>query len=169
MAFVTEDGTGKTDSNSYGSVSEADAYFADREVTAWAGTEAQKKAALIKGTDYIESRFSNRFIGAKKTEEQALSWPRSGISTIDDDVIPSNLKKALFEYALRALSKSLAPDLVFDESGTVMLKTKKKIGPIETDYQQASGPNFLKLFRPYPAADILLKNLVSQFSGQVIR
>ena len=55
MAFVTEDGTGLAEANSYVSVAEADAYHADRGNAAWIGEDSAKQSALIKATDYLEN------------------------------------------------------------------------------------------------------------------
>ena len=48
MAFVVEDGTGISNSNSYAPVAFADSYFADRNQAEWVGTDEVKKAALIR-------------------------------------------------------------------------------------------------------------------------
>lgn len=170
MAFVVEDGTAKADANSYVAIAEADGYFADRGITAWTGADAAKQAALVKATDYIEGRFSQRFIGSKKTTAQALSWPREGAGDFADTVVPVGLRRACCEYAVRALSAALAPDLKVDASGLTVVATKKKIGPIETDYAvpQTGLGSTPMLFRPYPAADMLLRGLVYSAS-QVIR
>lgn len=170
MAFVVEEGTAKADANSYVTILEADGYFADRGNSAWTGADAVKQAALIKATDYIEGRFSQRFIGSKKTTAQALSWPREGAGDFADTVIPVGLRRACCEYAVRALSAELAPDLKVDASGLTVVATKKKVGPIETDYAvpQTGLGSTPMLFRPYPAADMLLRGLVYSAS-QVIR
>jgi hypothetical protein len=170
MAFVVEDGTAKADANSYVAIAEADGYFADRGIIAWTGEDAAKQAALVKATDYIEGRFSQRFIGSKKTTAQALSWPREGAGDFADTVVPVGLRRACCEYAVRALSAALAPDLKVDASGLTVVATKKKVGPIETDYAvpQTGLGSTPMLFRPYPAADMLLRGLVYSAS-QVIR
>lgn len=170
MAFVVEDGTGKPDANSYGAVADADSYFADRGITAWTGTPEQKQSVLIQATDYIEGRFGDRFIGTKKTDTQALSWPRKNADAYPDDAVPVKLQRACFEYAVRALSAALAPDLKVDPSGLSVVATKKKVGPIETEYSvaQTGLGSTPMLFRPYPAADMLLRGLVYSAS-QVIR
>lgn len=170
MAFVVEDGTGKPDANSYGAVADADAYFSERGITTWAGTNDEKQSYLIRATDYIEGRFSNSFIGTKKTSAQALSWPRTNANDIPDNVVPVKLQRACFEYALRARTSALAPDLQVDPSGMSVVATKKKVGPIETEYAvaQTGMGSMPMLFRPYPAADMLLRGLVYSAS-QVIR
>lgn len=170
MAFVVEDGTAKADANSYATIAEADSYFADRSNAAWTGVDAVKQAALVKATDYIEGRFGQRFIGDKKTTSQALSWPRTGAANFADTAIPVGLRRSCCEYAVRALSAALAPDLKVDASGLTVVATKKKVGPIETDYAvpQTGLGSTPMLFRPYPAADMLLRGLVYSAS-QVIR
>lgn len=169
MAFVVEDGTGKNNANSYASVADADAYFADRAVGAWAGDESVKQAALIKATDYLDARFGARFIGEKASAEQALEWPRAGAGFLDSEV-PVKLERACFEYAVRALTAELAPDLKVDASGLSLFAKKKKVGPIETEYaaQQSGLGSTPMLIRPYPAADMLLRGLLYS-SNSVIR
>lgn len=174
MAFVIEDGTGKADSNSYTSTTEADLYFSDRGITAWAGTPEEKQAWLIQATDYIDGRFGGRFLGATQYTEapaQSLSFPRIGIATVPAGTIPVNLKKACAEYALRAKSGILAPDLQVDESGFAVQGRTEKVGPIEDTVQFAVGAGVQQmLLRPYPAADMLLRGLVrSTGNGKVIR
>lgn len=165
MAFVYEDGTGKADANSFASVAFADAYFADRSIATWTGTDAEKQACLVKATDYIEGRFGLRFKGEKETELQALAFPRTGVSGM-----PVNLLKATSEYALRAKAAALAPDPKMDASGLAIVGIKKKVGPIETDTQFAtSGSGSVPAtFRPYPSADMLLAGLINS-SRTVIR
>lgn len=174
MAFVIEDGTGKADSNSYTTAAEADLYFSDRGITAWAGTPEEKQGWLIQATDYIDGRFGGRFLGATQYTEapaQALAFPRIGIPTVLAGTIPANLKKACAEYALRAKSGALAPDLVIDETGFAVQGKSEKVGPIEESVQFATGAGVQQmLLRPYPAADMLLRGLVrGAGNGKVIR
>ena len=169
MAFVVEDGSAKADATSYVSVTDADGYFADRGNTAWTGTNAVKQAALVKATDYIEGRFGRRFIGSKKTTTQALAWPRTGAADFADNEVPALLCRACCEYAVRALVAELAPDPEVDAGGLTVVVTKKKVGPIETEYAAQTGASSTPaLFRPYPAADMLMRGLVYSAS-QVIR
>lgn len=152
MSFVVEDGTSKTDANSYASVSFADAYFEDRGNAAWAAAASDdaKEQALVRATDYLETRF--RFIGDKFDEEQALHFP------VDEGEIPVNLKKATCEYALRALSAPLAPDPTTDERGLQVTSKTEKVGPLEESTTYAAYS--VSVFKPYPAADALLRGLV---------
>lgn len=168
MAFVVEDGTGLPNANAMCDIAFADEYFSDRGVTAWAGTNVVKQGALIQATDYLENRFSNLFIGDKKVTTQALSFPRINTGLAE---IPVQLTRAVCEYALRSLAAKLLPDPEIHASGQGLERVRKKVGPIENETRfQYQGPGTVRiLLRPYPAADILLKDLVRNNSGRVIR
>lgn len=169
MAFVVEDGTGKPDANSYGAVADADVYFADRGVVDWTGDDSTKQGALVRATDYIEERFYGNFAGQATTDVQALSWPRQYAFNFGKNEIPATLKKACFEYALRALTQVLAPDLVLD-GGFARVKTEETIGPMTDKFAVPSkGPGSdVMLIVPYPAADMLMRPLLV-YSDRVIR
>lgn len=114
MAFVPEDGNGLSNANSLVSVAYADAYFADRGITDWAGTDALKQNWLILATDYIEIRFGKLFQYKVFSPTQALSFPRVDCSGVK--LFPEDIKKACCEYALRAKNGPLAPDPEVDPS-----------------------------------------------------
>lgn len=165
MAFVVEDGTGLEDANSFCSVEFADSYFSDRGVTAWTGSASAKETALVRATDYISNRFT--FRRDPYSEEQALPFPWEDYDTGLQATIPTNLLKATAEYALRALSAALAPDPDVDDTGVQVVEKTEKVGPLEeTTKYQVGGQQ--RPFRPYPAADMLLRGLVVS-GGRVIR
>ena len=168
MAFTVEDGTGKTDANSYASVEYADAYFADRNMATWTGTSTVKQGALIQATDYIELRFADSFLGVKKVTDQALAFPRVADSFVE---MPEALKRACCEYALRALGSVLLPDPYIDKTGQGLERVREKVGPIETEtrYQYQGRGTVPTIIRPYPFADSLLRNLVKRGPHGVIR
>lgn len=122
--MVVEDGTGLVDSNSYVSLEYADDYFSTRSVSSWSElTDDQKKALLVKGTDYIDSVF--KWKGVKSTPTQSLNFPRKDL--IDDngykvEGIPNCLKVAVCESAL-VLS-----------SGTEMFKTESENGAVTSEH-----------------------------------
>lgn len=164
MAFIVEDGTIVVDANAFAAVAFVDAYFADRAIAAWTGVQAVKEAAIIKATDYINNRFL--FKGDKVDDDQALEFPRM---VCDVDIgMPIKLQKATAEYALRALSGPLAPDPTVDERGLQVVSKMEKVGPLEesTTYSESKS---VKAFKPYPAADILLRELVQFSATTVIR
>lgn len=172
MAFIVEDGTGVPDANSYASVEEADAYFADRGNTTWAAAQpAAKQAALINATDYIEMRYSSRFLGrAEFRDLQSLSFPRYYGSYYGTwPSMPANLKRATIEYALRALAGPLAPDPVLDASGLQVTAIREKVGPIEEEKTLKVGGALSGKFRSYPGVDALLINLLASGGGGLVR
>lgn len=189
MAFVPEDGTGLANANSYCDLTFAASYFSDRGITAWdnADDTDDKQPALIKATDYIESRFGSRWIGTQEFPDvQALGWPRMStkqtspyylgfVSYAPDpnfptDQVPVNLKKACAEYAYRLLTTtSLAPDPVTDLTGRLVHESIVKVGPIETStsYDTTGAGSQVNPFPSYPMADALLKGLLLSSSGVV--
>ena len=170
MAFTVEDGTGVVAANSYAAVADADAYFAERGVTAWTGADSAKEFLLIRATDYIELRFAARFKGAKEfpAAPQGLSFPRTGIDGYEG--VPVCLKRATFEYALRAIAGSLAPDVPLEANGLQLVGKRTKVGPIETDlqYKQSGAGSVVPAFRPYPAADTHLRPLLAPSGGNTV-
>lgn len=116
MAFTLEDGTQIVDANAYVSRTYVASYHADRGRAAWAliADEAVENACIIRASEYVDKRFGPRFRGTKRTRDQGLEWPRHNAYDDDGhhwDAVPSALKKAVAEYALRAaILGELAPD-----------------------------------------------------------
>lgn len=164
MAFTVEDGTGVTDANSWTDVAFADAYFADRAITAWTGSNSVKEAALIRAADYIHTRFGANWIFVDPDEvDPNVLYTFGG-------TIPVLLKKAQSEYAVRALTTVLAPDPEVDASGVQTVVIQKVLGPLEKKFQRVGNPmSAPPLLRNYPAADLLLASLVNPASGRTYR
>lgn len=102
---------------------------------------------------------------------QPLSWPRNYAYDEQGSLIagiPDRLKMAVSEYAVRAVSATLLPDPTVDPyAGSVQARTEK-VGPIEESYEYVAGTVGKITFKPYPAADKLLRPLLLG-SGGVIR
>lgn len=152
MALVVEDGTGKSDAESYLSVADTDTYLTQTATLdtsratlkkAWnAAAPAVQEAALREATRYIESNYLARFTGDKGTKAQALSWPRTSAVdaygwAIDTNVIPQALQDATAELALRALSATVAPDISAG-SGSLTAKTVAA-GSVRLEQQWSAG------------------------------
>ena len=161
MAIVVEDGTGKTNSQSYLSVADADTHHTARGNTQWTALSTpNKETALVRATDYIDKRFGRKFRGYKVSRAQALEWPRFAATDNDGfilgyDSIPPQLQKATAEYALRAsILKVLAPDVpapvpsqsfvTGETNGSIpatgeLKRTKVQAGPVlsEKEYRSA--------------------------------
>src|SRR5512139_2722558 len=92
LTLVKEDGTGKTDANSYASVADADGYFeAHLYATVWTvATTETKTAALVMATRLVDSQF--QFHGYRAHETQALQWPRERCADPDRNLVTSSLQ-----------------------------------------------------------------------------
>ena len=105
IVFVVEDGTGKSDSTSYVSVSEADD-ISDLNIytaAAWdALSNASKENLLMYCTKSLDAR--TKWKGEKTNILQALEWPRKEVTdkygnTVSDNSVPFNLRMAVVEFA----------------------------------------------------------------------
>lgn len=102
---------------------------------------------------------------------QPLSFPQVGLFDGDGvrvNGIPLKLKQAQAEYADRARAALLAPDPQVDDRGAAVKRFREKVGPIEEETEYVDGSHLVKLLRPYPAADRLLKDYVHP-AGMAIR
>lgn len=160
MALEVEDGTAKSNAESFISVADADTYFSNRGNAAWAAlTTAQKEQSLRKATDYMEGVYSTRWNGYIKTATQALSWPRSFVYKapfvqgavgaypylVADDIVPVEVSRSCAELAVRASSETLAADLD-------VAVVSEKIDVIEVEYD-TNAP----AYKQYRAVDLALR------------
>ena len=148
MALTIEDGTGKTDSQTYASEAELAAYALERGITV-SGTDTE---LLIKAMDYLESK---DFIGDKGTKEQALQWPRNNAAIdgyyVDSDSIPNLLKESQIEFAL-GIDGGVNP-----MANTPRETKREKVGDIEVEYSSSA------LAQSYiTAAETKLKKLIRE-------
>lgn len=157
MALVIEDGTGKTNAQSYASASTLTAYATARAITLTAATDAAKEALLIQGMDYIEAQ---NFKGYKYTDDQALQWPRGGVFIdsyiVDYNEIPQLLIDALCEVAI-GIDGGTNP-LANEERAT----KREKVDVIEVEYMDgARNTTYLK------AAESKLRKLLKAGAGGI--
>jgi hypothetical protein len=125
--------------DTYGTVAEADTYWAARSGDDWAGlTTAEKEPLLVKAADYLDRNF--RWRGVKATAAQRLQWPRT--DAYDDNaylqsstVTPELVKEAQFIVA--DLYRSEDYDLEGIVTGDNAIK-KQKIDVIEVEYAVTS-------------------------------
>lgn len=125
--------------NSFVSLADAEAYFADRlDVAAWTeATDPQKEAALVTATSILDGK---TWAGYAVAEDQDLAFPRLG-SYFDPKVgyaivfpedVPDRVKKATYELAYHLLNN----DGLLDDTGSVDGLT---IGPVRLfDLQRAA-------------------------------
>jgi hypothetical protein len=119
------------DINSYATVAEADAYFAERlDAAAWVdASETLRGQALVTATNVLEGL---SWVGTVVSDSQPLAFPREGSYfdprlgknvDLDPTVVPKRVLTAVFEHAYHLLNN----DGLLDNTGSVESLT---IGPI---------------------------------------
>lgn len=176
VTITVEDGTVVAGANSLVSLEFADQYHEDRLNAAWTGEtdDDKRKAALIRGTDYLERRFGARLTGTK-VEGAELCLPREngydreGTELASDEVW-IGIQQAIAEYALRALSGSLDPDPGYSQSGEFsgpVKRIRKKVDVIEKETEYADRA--VSTSPRYPAADTLVARYIASPGGSSYR
>lgn len=149
MSLIVEDGTGLSTAASYISVDDADTYHMERQNADWVGSAEAKEGALRRATDFMLQRYRGAWQGYRLNSTQALDWPRSWVEvdgySVASDSVPTPIKQACAELALRALAGDLNADQ--DQAGI----TREKIGQIEVEYGLGASTAV-----KYPAVDELL-------------
>lgn len=163
--FIVEDGTGLSGAVSLCSIAYAETYHAQRANTSWTQlTCGQKKASLVKASDYLMQTYRARWKGERINTTQALDWPRNfvtrddyGQSTLDGyrtgtwlvyypaDEVPVEVKHAACEAALSSLTAALLAEQGQDIK-------REKVDVLEVEYNAYSPQR-----RRFPVIDGLLK------------
>lgn len=133
-------------SNSYITVAEADAYFANTlRKDSWMAVSS-KEAALCDATSYLDV-FD--WLGSKSVNEQSLAHPRSGLGGYSSDDIAKPIKDAACELALYLVENS---DSFTEKDTTTMVK----VAVIQIEKK-------LKEFGSYSSLPLRVKRLIGQF------
>lgn len=153
MALVVEDGTGKSDAESYVSVADVDSYLQSVGKDGdWSNkTQTEKEQALRLGSRYLDFKFRNQWRGFRTHRDQSLAWPRAFVQdedgfSVDSDVVPSEIKNAAAELAERSLSQALLPD---NSDGSRVTQESVTVGPIKESKTYSGGtdstPEFVEV------------------------
>jgi len=162
MSIVVETGAIVAGANSYISVVDADAYFSARNNTTWSAlTTANKEAALLYATSWIDSRYS--WPGIIVDDSQALSWPRLGAYDVDlrsiaSTTIPQALIDAECEAALSHVTEVL--NAVRERGGGLAYA---KVDVLEVSYFRGAAAG-----RTFPYIDSLLYKIAIPFSSGIL-
>lgn len=145
---------GGANADTYGTIAEADAYFAGRQTSAWAADITAKELALRAAATYLDNAYKGRWKGQRATELQTRSWPRYDAVDADGYVIswtaiPLNLKRAQFEAA-----KLLAAGTVLEATVARTVKSER-IGSIAVEYSDGAAQT-----AQYPQITNYLSDLV---------
>lgn len=162
MALIVEDGTGKVDAESYNSVAEVSTTLAKTgEDAAWLAlaSDTIREQVARKATRRMDTE--SRYRGDKKTQAQALEWPRD--DAVDDDgwaydstSLPSSLKVAHAQFC--AAGAVSGADLQPTQTAPGTIKSKSiGVGPISKSvtYEGGLSPEVF-----YRKAESLLAELV---------
>ena len=167
MALIVEDGTGLSTAESYISVAGASSYHTARGNAAWAAlaSDTLREQALRRATDYMQQNYRMRWSGYRKTDTQALDWPRYEVpkrdvasltwSYYENDEVPVEVSNACAELALRAAAADLLADLGPPRTGV-------SVGPISVTYADGARQR-----TRYAAIDSLLAPMLNSGSGSM--
>ncbi len=178
------------DANSYGVVADMRAYYLARGTSLVSYTDDQLSSALIRATDFLDSRYS--FIGEQLSGDQGTMCPRylSGSNQRGHNLRDINLLApaylltnrqwqavvvACYQLAKRALTAAnLMPDPTRDGSGLELIEKSVVAGPVETTkkYSPSRAGQRDATVPLYPEVDLGLRNaglLVSSASGSLAR
>ena len=162
VTLIKEDGTGKTDANSYADYEECVAYHeANYHVGAWEAVLAEDAAAcLVMATRVIDAEY--QFNGARAVAGQALQWPRTDCPDPDggeeavmaSDAVPAAVVRACCEMARELYlndrtaappGEGIAQQHNSDMSATVYSKSDTR--PIISHLTQAMLGKYGRLYR----------------------
>lgn len=181
MTLIAENGYGILKANSYVGLAYAQTYLQDRgkNVAPWStATKPQKEQALIKATDYIDKRFSLKFLGQLLFTELAVPGTNMLIVTslpAEDDTITFNTTTYTFKVSSGGPSEitiggstdacasnivliaSAQTDMIFSVVGSVVYMESAEAG--EFSYPTSSDSDGIEFDSP-----ILVGG--SDYSGQ---
>lgn len=140
VEVTVEDGTGLADANSYGSVADADGYFATRpRSSAWTPLSVDLRGQyLIHAARIMDA--SMTWLGEKLKATQSLAFPRWPIDDLDAAVVPRDVIRAQFELAYSLIGTDLT-----GEPGTTGFQ-KIVVGPIELTAAPGERPATIPRF-----------------------
>ncbi len=157
MAFTVQDDNGLvSEANAYADLAFVRDYHADRGLDLSGTADAALSAAIIKGTQYVDTRYV--FLGERRNRDQTTEWPRRDAHDRSGyllEGVPRAVKQAVAELAQRALTEELMPDPTRDDTGRTVLSKSEGVGPLKEAVEYAGGAAFS--FPEYPAVDRLLQ------------
>lgn len=131
MTLIIEDGTGKTDAESFATATELVGYGL-RYGIAVPATAAAQEALLRRAADQM---LSLSWKGSKTHASQALPWPRSG-AVVGGEILPASSIPARIQYGQMALACEMyADDLDPPEQRRGAVVREKVEGAVEVEYQ----------------------------------
>ena len=172
MTLIVEDGTGKSDAESYVSVADCAAYADERGLSFAESPAPDAEAALRRATAWLDGAYAGRWPGDRLNgRSQSLQWPRSlaydqdGL-LIDDASVPAEVISATCEAAVRelAIPNTMTPDVTPNE----LIRSASVTGAVSVTY--AGSVSVDGAIPALTAVDNLLAGIVGKRSvpGQAV-
>jgi hypothetical protein len=141
------------------SLDEAQEMALDQGLDAFTNADEDAQTAnLIKGTIALDAWLRGLWYGKKKTQAQALAWPRSYVKDEDcylvsDSIVPLQVKQAVMQIMLLQIA---GVDFIQKTVGADNSVQSQTVGPISVTYKN-SAPSITY----YPQIMALLTGLAS--------
>jgi len=145
MTIIVEDGTGRSNSETYASVAQFKSYCDARGLSYGSATDAEIEQSLRRSATWLDATYRTRFTGYRtKLRLQALEWPRTNahdnaplVTYIDTDAIPIEIINACIEAAVRekASPGALSPDVTPGQ----IKKSVAVEGAVSVEYALGTG------------------------------
>ena len=94
-------------SNTYVSLAEAEAYFAEYPCDSWDGEEEEKEQSLVNATQAIDALYGEKYMSELAEDSQPLLFPRVQFYDMNRRLVsglPTSLKNAVCELAALSLT-----------------------------------------------------------------
>lgn len=131
MALILETGEGLANADSLVSLAEVRVFASSRGKSV-TSVDADLETQVRVAHDYLLANEA-RLMGCRRTNGQALSFPRNGLVLfgfeVTEGVIPTGVKNAICQLVLEGLEADLLPT----QDGRVI--KSETLGPIKTDYE----------------------------------
>lgn len=171
IELIVEDGNLVEGANSYISLEEATAYQQRFNRQDWLNlSEDEKKASLIKATQYVDNLFTWK--GRRKYQAQELGFPRVMLFDLDGfevKGIPARLKQAICEAAYYGYQTDLFQTYE-SEQGIVKRNKERVEGAVEKEVEYFNSKETeVDYISKYAALNSLLRGLyIDKDSGKSV-
>ncbi|WP_370601659.1 DnaT-like ssDNA-binding protein [Pseudomonas nitroreducens] len=146
MMLVIEDGSGKSDSESFATTAEFASYAVKFGLTIPADEPVQE--SLLRNAA-LQMQTMN-WKGCRAHSDQALSWPRRD-AEVYGEILPSTLIPARIQYGQMALAAEIYQDQIDPPEQRQGPVTKERVeGAVEVQYAELANINKSKLLPAAP-------------------
>lgn len=162
---------GSASANSYQTVADATAYFANTLFEAdWTALSADKKAqSLITACSWLETL---SYAGTRVSDTQGLQWPREATSSTgvenDGTSIPKEIRSAQAELALALATTPTAMTGALGSTNTYGATKREKLDALEVEYFAPWAPDTGGLLTRFRWLRPILSSWLTNSSPQLI-